>query len=216
MKHDHRLFTIGCSFTKYHWNTWADYCGSKYKEHINLARTGAGNQFIAKTITEAFIDYDITPNDRIVIQWSSCQREDRYLSEVDHNGRYNYWRVVGNIFKQSYYDDDWVEKYTTLEHFVKRDFMLIHNTYYMLKYHNIPFVMTSMVDLYPPYHEKEIMQLSMKYVDILQEIKPSMKKVIFNNVWPDKKTREDQHPTPEEHIMYSEKQLQGVINNEWQ
>jgi hypothetical protein len=42
-----------------------------------------------------------------------------------------------------------------------------------------------------------------------------MKKVIFNNVWPDKKTREDQHPTPEEHIMYSEKQLQGVINNEW-
>ena len=65
--------------------------------------------------------------------------------------------------------------------FVKRDFMLIHNTYYMLKYHNIPFVMTSMVDLYPPYHEKEIMQLSMKYVDILQEIKPSMKKVIFKN-----------------------------------
>ena len=93
--------------------------------------------------------------------------------------------------------------------------MLIHNTYYMLKYHNIPFVMTSMVDLYPPFHEKEILQLSMKYVDILQEIKPSMKKVIFNNVWPDKKTREDQHPTPEEHIMYSEKQLQGVINNEW-
>ena len=85
MKHDHRLFTIGCSFTKYHWNTWADYCGSKYKEHINLARTGAGNQFIATTITEAFIDYDITPNDRIVIQWSSCQREDRYLSEVDSN-----------------------------------------------------------------------------------------------------------------------------------
>ena len=52
------------------------------------------NQFIATTITGAFIDYDITLNDRIVIQWSSCQREDRYLSEVDHNGRYNYWRVV--------------------------------------------------------------------------------------------------------------------------
>ena len=72
--------------------------------------------------------------------------------------------------------------------------------------------MTSMIDLYPPYHEKEIMQLSMKYVDILQEINLSMKKVIFNNVWdPDKKTREDQHPTPEEHIMYSEKQLQGGL-----
>ena len=204
VKHDHRLFTIGCSFTKYFWDTWADYVGSFYKEHINLGSSGAGNQFIATEITEAIIDYNINPTDRVVIQWSSCEREDRYL---------NNWKLVGSIYHQKFYSDEWIDKYTTKKHFVKRDFMLIHNVYNMLKNLKIPFVMTSMLDLFPPYFEKDIIKLSVKYAEILNEIKPSMKKIIFNNTWPE---REDpKHPLTEEHIMYANDQLQGVISNEW-
>ena len=91
--------------------------------------------------------------------------------------------------------------------------MLIHNVYNMLKHLKIPFVMTSMLDLFPPYFEKDIIKLSVKYAEILNEIKPSMKKIIFNNTWPE---REDpKHPLTEEHIMYANDQLQGVISNEW-
>tara|TARA_E500000178_G_scaffold335811_1_gene373133 strand:- start:3156 stop:3797 length:642 start_codon:yes stop_codon:yes gene_type:complete len=213
VKHDHRLFTIGCSFTKYNWDTWADYVGPFYKEHINLGVNGAGNQFIATELTEAILDYDITPKDRIVIQWSSCEREDRYLSKVDFNlFKYHYWQLPGAINNQEFYSKEWIEKYTTKEHFVKRDFMLIHNVSNTLKYLKIPFVMTSMIDLFPPFHDKDILKLSFKYGETLDEIKPSMKKIIFNNTWP---KRKDKHPTTEEHIMYANDQLQGVIKNEW-
>tara|TARA_B100001094_G_C18116165_1_gene764148 strand:- start:383 stop:1054 length:672 start_codon:yes stop_codon:yes gene_type:complete len=223
MKHEHRLFTIGCSFTKYDWDTWADYVGSFYKEHINLGVPGAGNQFIATELTEAILNYDINPNDRIVIEWSSCEREDRYLSKVDFDLRkYHYWRIPGAITQQEFYDKEWVEKYTTKEHFVKRDFMLIHNMFNTLKYLKIPFVMTSMVDMFPPLLDQslpqteasplQIINLSLKYGETLDEIKPSMKKIIFNNKWP---KRNDKHPTTEEHVMYANVQLQEVINNEW-
>jgi hypothetical protein len=201
VKHDHRLFTIGCSFTKYDWDTWADYVGSFYKEHINLGAPGAGNQFIATELTEAILDYDITPKDRIVIQWSSCQREDRYLSKVDSNlFKYHYWRMEGSMYDQEFYSKEWVERYTTKEHFVKRDFMLIHNMFNTLKYLKIPFLMTSMIDIFPHFFEKNIINLSVKYAEILNEIKPSMVKVIFKNIWPNKK---DAHPTTEEHVMYA-------------
>jgi hypothetical protein len=73
-------------------------------------------------------------------------------------------------------------------------------------------VMTSMIDIFPPFFEKNIIKLSVKYAEILNEIKPSMKKVIFKNIWPNKK---DAHPTTEEHVMYANDQLQGVIKNEW-
>jgi hypothetical protein len=58
----------------------------------------------------------------------------------------------------------------------------------------------------------QIINLSLKYGETLDEIKPSMKKIIFNNKWP---KRNDKHPTTEEHVMYANVQLQEVINNEW-
>ena len=48
-----RLFTFGCSFTSYHWPTWADILGREYDYFENWGRSGGSNQFIFNSLIEA-------------------------------------------------------------------------------------------------------------------------------------------------------------------
>ena len=116
--------TFGCSFTKYHWPTWADIvlkqADMAYMETDNWGCPGVGNLFIAIQIQYAIASGLLKQGDHAFICWSSFAREDRLV-----DGR---WLPVGNIFNQDMYPDYWVGKYADVEFYALRDCALIAAT----------------------------------------------------------------------------------------
>lgn len=116
-----RLFTFGCSFTKYVWPTWADILikefNSKGKYGVNYGQSGSGNLYIFIKLMEAIRKYEIKENDVVMICWTSLQREDRFV-----NG---HWVTPGNIYTQKIYNDTLIDRWSDLEHFVYRDCALM-------------------------------------------------------------------------------------------
>lgn len=125
-----RLFTFGCSFTKYIWPTWADILSKskKYDFFENCAHPGAGNHFIFYRLIECIERNKITKNDTIAIMWSSIGREDRWIKGS--------WMCGGSIYKSkivkkfgSYY----IDHFTDPTGFLITNSAIIHATYQILK-----------------------------------------------------------------------------------
>ena len=70
-----RLFTFGCSFTKYIWPTWADILGREYKEFYNYGMSGGGNLFIFDSLIEAIAKHNINKDDTVIIIWTNVTRD---------------------------------------------------------------------------------------------------------------------------------------------
>jgi hypothetical protein len=83
-----RLFTFGCSFTNYKWQTWADIIGSQFEEFQNWGKSGAGNFFISSSLYECHSIYNITKDDVVLIMFSSIDRFDfiNQKSDYETNG----------------------------------------------------------------------------------------------------------------------------------
>jgi hypothetical protein len=97
-----RLFTFGCSFTKYHWPTWADLLLTQ-TEGENWGQSGGGNRFIFESLIECNLKNNITNDDTVIIMWTSFFREDRYI---------NGWAGFGNVYNaKPFYDDHFLKKY---------------------------------------------------------------------------------------------------------
>ena len=71
-----RLFTFGCSYTNYHWQTWADIVGTQFDTFQNWGRAGAGNFFISSSVYECHSINKINQNDVVLIMFSSIDRFD--------------------------------------------------------------------------------------------------------------------------------------------
>ena len=83
-----RLFTFGCSFTNYKWQTWADIIGTQFEEFQNWGKPGAGNFFISSGLYECHSMNKITKDDVVLIMFSSIDRFD-YInqnSDFETNG----------------------------------------------------------------------------------------------------------------------------------
>lgn len=78
-----RLFTFGCSFTKYHYPTWADIIGSGFDIYQNWARPSAGNNFILASLQECNIRNKLNKDDTVIILFAPLARTDYY--------RFNTW-----------------------------------------------------------------------------------------------------------------------------
>jgi hypothetical protein len=124
MKDNMRVMTFGCSFTKYHWPTWADIVLKQAEleglETDNWGMPGTGNLFIAIQIQHAIAKGLLKAGDHAFIAWSTMSREDRLV-----DGR---WLTPGNIFNQNLYPQSWVEKYADMEFYALRDCALINST----------------------------------------------------------------------------------------
>lgn len=94
-KKNGRLFTFGCSLTRYHWPTWADILGQSYQEFYNWANRGAGNRQIMERFSEACLRHDFTTEDTVIIQWTDYHRFDSHKSDPDLPES---WYPGGNIF----------------------------------------------------------------------------------------------------------------------
>ena len=75
-----RLFTFGCSFTNYKWQTWADIIGTQFEEFQNWGNSGAGNFFISSSLYECHSINKITKDDVVLIMFSSIDRFD-YINQ---------------------------------------------------------------------------------------------------------------------------------------
>ena len=100
-----RLFTFGCSYTEYYWETWADIIGRDLGiPYYNYGLSGCGNSLIAHRMLEADIEHGLSSDDLILVNWTSWWREDRV------NPR-EYWLVRGHIFNNPHYSGEFIKRY---------------------------------------------------------------------------------------------------------
>jgi hypothetical protein len=223
-----RIFCFGCSFTGGN-GTWADilkrYYGDYPREdfHIpkdqpqrvyNFGRAGAGNYYIFNKIVESSLEYNFNKDDLILIEWSGVLREDRFKDGE--------WHLKGNVTNNPQYSKallrDW---FLDIEGMIKRDYSYIRAMQKMLKADNIDYEMFSMngVSRYDPANmevknreSEAINSLIELYKDTLDELHPSMFKIVFGDetIWPEERLifglrYRDVHPSPIEHLDYLEK-----------
>lgn len=86
-----RLFTFGCSFTNYKWQTWADIIGTQFNEFQNWGKSGAGNFFISSSLYECHAINKITKDDVVLIMFSSIDR-------FDYINQNSYFETNGSIY----------------------------------------------------------------------------------------------------------------------
>lgn len=105
-----RFFAFGCSFTDFHWPTWASIIAKDLDiPSYNYGICGLGNVGIMHRMLEADLKHKFTKRDLIVVVWSSWPREDRY--------RRDHWVATGNILNSdcSEYDRKWLKDYWSIE-----------------------------------------------------------------------------------------------------
>jgi hypothetical protein len=98
-----RFFAFGCSFTNYIWPMWADIIGREIPCYENWGKGGAGNQFIFNSVIECNLRNHFTDGDLIMIMWTSCSREDRYVNDS--------WLVAATEGRESIYGKEWMRKF---------------------------------------------------------------------------------------------------------
>lgn len=176
-----RLFTFGCSFTKYHWPTWADIVGKEYLEFENWGQAGGGNSFIFYSLMECIKRKKITKHDTIMIMWTSIGREDRYIRKQG-------WLTPGSIYNQSYYDSEFVKKFADPTGYLLRDLAHIAASRQILESIGCQYYFMSTVPLsiYDDNTNDEFdidSQMLSLYYDDVSIICPSVYEVVFNKDW---------------------------------
>lgn len=100
-----RLFTFGCSYTRYDWPTWADIIAYDQQiEFHNYGLAGIGNISMASLMLECDLKHKFTDTDLILVNWASWHREDR----VDSKGK---WIQNGNIFTGHHFNKIFIKEY---------------------------------------------------------------------------------------------------------
>jgi hypothetical protein len=221
-----RLFTFGCSFTNYAWSMWPEIISYDLKIPLyNFGRTGAGNQFIANTITQADAKYKFTPDDLIIVCWSNTCREDRWIVGE--------WLLPGNIYTQHEYDNKWIDKFVDPLGYLIRDLSTINLVDSFLNSKNCQYRFLSMIDIFhsaDQWNEENssfksfnklesstgenldiVQQLLLYYHEPIKKINKSFFEVLWNNNIQQKLDFElkkfngffqDAHPLPTESLRY--------------
>ena len=142
------LYTYGCSFTKYQWDTWADHMGKNYNKFVNYGQAGAGNQYILHKLAESHAKNEILSTDTVAIMWSSTLRYDTFLK-----GK---WDTRGNVFDSvnSGRSKEFLDKIDPVG-FEIRDCAFIHTAKTILDSIGCRYVFFSWFDIYPhaPFEE---------------------------------------------------------------
>lgn len=210
-----KIYTFGCSFTNYCWDTWATLLLSSI-EGENWALPGGGNKFIYESLVECNVTNRIDSSDTVIIMWSSWSREDRYL----HDG----WSLFGNVYNaKPMYDKHFLEKYWCDRGAVLHNFNFICGAIELLKATKCKWHFCS---AYPFYQFKEFHNtvitdipnhtVFQKYIDYINEHKEhfvdtTLLSYPFDQVlWketPWGKNQVDNHPDPEIHYTWTKDNL---------
>lgn len=178
-----RIFTFGCSFTRYFWPTWSDILQKEYSKTYdtqNWGQIGACNYYIFNSIIEANIKNKINKDDIVIVMWTSVARESRYFDKA--------WITPGSVYNNDVYSDDYVKKFADTRGYLIRDCSMIYAIDNLLTSIGCKFYFLSMIDIENT-NEFEV-KVSAQNRDILKnysptinKIRPSVHKIIFNNNW---------------------------------
>jgi hypothetical protein len=127
-----RLFTFGCSFTKYRWPTWSTllHKSMPHAEYYNTGKSGGGQTYIANQLVQYNLNYKFEETDLVVIMLSTFFREDRYKYCGEGNDG---WLTPGNIFTQQMYDEKFIINWADTRGYIIRDLSLISGMIELLK-----------------------------------------------------------------------------------
>jgi len=89
-----RLFTFGCSHTKYRWPSWADILGLNFNEFYNFGRPGSGIFYMMYQFTFGNEHFKFTEDDTLIFMLSDEARID-IIKEND-------WLVAGLAFNSTH------------------------------------------------------------------------------------------------------------------
>lgn len=221
-----RFFAFGCSFTSWHWPTWADIIGQQFseKDYYNFGICASGNEFAFNRLAEAHARFNIDKDDLVIICWTNFAREDRYI-----NGA---WQTAGNIFTQDFYPKEWVKKWFDIKGALIKTSGCIVGASHLLDSTKCTYLFTSMMpmqqidqfdSLFASKELEDVFTTYQKYYDKIQIsmvehlygkgnwINPEPIKVKFfqtdNCPW------EDHHPTPIQHLRYVDEVIMNNIKN---
>jgi hypothetical protein len=221
------LITFGCSYTKFDWPTWADFLSSYYSTYTNYGKAGSGNRAIFHKIIKYLDSKENFTQDQVIIQWSSCAREDKY----DKHSNQEYL-CAGNITNNPFYTKEYVDKYFSFQQDLVETVNYIKTVKDLLEYHNIKYLMTFMLDLRIGTHLGEPgFNSNFEYLTEIElnKCKPIFKKLDYlvdNNFTdlcitmhqldcsdkvycfsPKGEVNPDSHPSPNQHYSFMEKYL---------
>lgn len=112
-----RLYTFGCSYTQYHWPSWADIIardlGCYYE---NWGKLGIGNVAIQHKLLECDLKNRFTEDDLVLVAWSGWSREDRYLGK---------WIPRGNALSNPFFGNGWLQKHWHIENDIVKNMTAI-------------------------------------------------------------------------------------------
>jgi len=216
-----RLFTMGCSFTKYFWPCWSEIVDLQLnpQEFYNFGDPGAGNSYINHTVQLNNLKYNFGPDDMIMICWSNILRNDWF---IDYE-----WSAEGNMLFGGKYNSLLPDKLKLPEHCLARDLVNMVGTIQLLdqigcQHHH--FSMNTMFATddhrtYEVFHETIIQSdyirplidycspyLNKSFYDVLED---SVRENWLNHFPEDEFNGNewDQHPMPLHHLNY----LQSVF-----
>ena len=169
-----RLFTFGCSYTGWRWPTWADIVGREFTEYQNWGREGGGNQFIFHSVVEANQRNKFTPDDTVLIMWTSLDREDRYLR--------NSWYTYGPVYGNHFHPREWVKKFSDDRWYAIRDLTCMSAVRDLLNSWGVKYKFMSMIsfDVYKDLASEPISDVYELFKDVLAEVKPGFVDTMFN------------------------------------
>lgn len=179
-----RLFTFGCSFTHYIWPTWADIVSHDYDYYENWGQIGGGNKYIYFSLIECHQRNCITPDDTVIIMWSSQAREDRFIKEK--------WYTPGSTYNSSY-SKEFIKEFTDTTGYLLDTVTYIQGSDHLLDsigckkhfFSMLPLDVSTETWLYlPPKFNFSISSKILKlYAPVLKHIKPSVYEIVYNSDW---------------------------------
>lgn len=144
-----RLFTFGCSYTKYIWPTWADFLSVEFDEYQNWGLPGIGCRGISERVAECHARNNFTPDDTIIIQWTTHLRHDFYHPKPTTK-RIPGWQTAGSIFSNFnwgiLYDEEWTDTFFNEAAYIMHCFNHMILVQSLLKSTGAKWYMTSISD----------------------------------------------------------------------
>lgn len=220
-----KLFAVGCSFTRYHWPTWADILGKEFDQFQNWGNSGLGNRAIAERLSELVVNNTLTADDVIIVQWSDFHRYDIH---VPHRFPDDGWATLGSIHNSPLYSQEWLHTNWCESSYIMHTCNFVHLASALLDHLPCKWYMISMNSMAD---EVEKFLVYNNYLPVFnnEHWLPPMKEFFDNGPYEKKHFKKitkfkkldiwDPHPTPLAHFDYANRYLAeklGVeLDREW-
>jgi hypothetical protein len=224
-----RLFTFGCSYTRYQYPTWADFLGLEFEHFENWGLPGIGCRAIFERVTECHASRQITKDDIVIVQWSTHLRHDFYTPSVIDGRTTPNWKTWGSVFSeknQKLYDKKWLDTFFFEPAYVMHSLNFIYATQLLLEAIGCQWYMTGSTEkkIYSISIEKTFPELGFYLKPIWEDRKHKWIEPIAlaanelpNDWWwfrsvKDKEPWREQHPSPTQYVYWLNKYLRPKLS----